>query len=54
MNINELKDRVSVLIKRSSNAQTAIDSLQLSQAACNCANAISVLLHCVEIENRIK
>jgi len=45
---------VEILIKQSAEARTALDALQLSQAACNAANAISVLLHCVEIDNRIK
>lgn len=43
--MDELRKCVEVLVKQAVEAKTAIDALQLSQAACNAANAMSQLQH---------
>jgi len=43
--MDELKKSVEVLINKAAEAETAIDALQLSQAACNVANAMAQLQH---------
>ena len=41
--MDELKKCVEVLVNKAAEAKTAIDALQLSQAACNVANAMAQL-----------
>jgi len=41
--MDELKKCAEVLIRKAAEAETAIDALQFSQAACNVANAMTQL-----------
>lgn len=42
--MDELKKCVEVLVKNAAETKSAVDSLQFSQAACNAANAIRILV----------